>query len=401
MRSILFHNVQRFGDGRWEHVDLLVARGRIKHLAVSGSTARPTASHVFDWPKVCVLPGLINAHDHLELNLLPRLGRGPYANSYEWSHSIYRPQEPPMAEVLAIPLRDRLIMGGYKNLLCGVTTVCHHNPYHRRVFGRRFPVKVVRGYRWAHSLGFGEGLGRSFRAAGGTAPWIIHAAEGTDDRAASEIAALAARGLLAGNTVIVHGVAMQEQDIALLEQHGTSLIWCPSSNSFLLGATAPVDKLLDRVPIALGSDSTLSADGDLLDELRAAAGHRLWPQQRLIELVTTSAARVLRLQDGRGGLTCGGPADLLFIPAGAADPSAALLATHSKDIQLVMRDGVPGYGNICAMGIFESKYRGVCRVCVDGADKLVAGPFENVLERVTRTLGRANFFGHEISPVSG
>ena len=32
-----------------------------------------------------VLPGLINAHDHLEFNLFPALGRGPYGNAGAWA----------------------------------------------------------------------------------------------------------------------------------------------------------------------------------------------------------------------------------------------------------------------------------------------------------------------------
>jgi len=439
MKAFVFRNVQRFFNGQWEHVDLVVARGRIRYIGQPGSAPQSRSTHVFDWPDVCVLPGLINAHDHLELNILPRLGHGPYGNSYQWSESIYRPTEPPMADVLAIPLRNRLIMGGYKNLICGVTTVCHHNPYHRRVFNRRFPVKVVKKYRWSHSLGFGTGPDRPpFKGGpqGGVVthqpPWIIHAAEGIDDRAAAEIAELDMRGLLADNTVIVHGVAIDERDIDLLQQRGCSLIWCPSSNRFLFNATAPVDKLLDRVPVALGSDSTLSADGDLLDELRAAADCDLWPRKRLIELVTTSSAAILRLADGTqslwhrfptgdhdwrsGCLAVDTPADLLFIPvpyipakmqstSGAkkdvpppADPSELLLATNCRNIRLVMVNGVPAYADVVAESIFESVRRRVSRIRVDGKDKLVLGPLDDLLRSISTALGRANFFGHELRP---
>ena len=398
MKSVAFRNVEHFDDGRWQRVDLVIDRGRIRYIGEPGTAACRGASHVFDWPDVCVLPGLINAHDHLELNLLPRMGNGPYANSYEWSRDIHHPNEPPMADVLAIPLRDRLLMGGYKNLFSGVTTVCHHNAYHARVFDRRFPVKVIKAYHWSHSLGFGERLEHAHRAAAGKMPWIIHAAEGTDRRAASEIAALEARGLLGDTTVLVHGVGMDDHDIQRVEQRRASVIWCPSSNVFLFGTTAPVDKLLDRIPVALGSDSTLSADGDLLDELRAAASRHLWPRPRLIELVTSAPARILRVDDGRGRLHCGGPADVLFIPAGAANPSEAVLAMRSRDIELVLCDGAPRYGGGRAQPIFDFARGRVSRVSVDGVIKLVSGPFNDLLRSVTRALGRTAFFGHELLP---
>ena len=45
-----------------------------------------------------VLPGLINAHDHLEFNLFPQLGRGPYPNAGEWARDIYRPDRSPIRD---------------------------------------------------------------------------------------------------------------------------------------------------------------------------------------------------------------------------------------------------------------------------------------------------------------
>ena len=50
-----------------------------------------------------VLPGLINAHDHLEFNLFPRLGSGPYANAGEWARDIYHPERSPIREQLRVP----------------------------------------------------------------------------------------------------------------------------------------------------------------------------------------------------------------------------------------------------------------------------------------------------------
>jgi len=51
-----------------------------------------------------ILPGLINAHDHLEFNLYPRLGRGPYPNAGSLGRvTSYHPRESPIREQLAIP----------------------------------------------------------------------------------------------------------------------------------------------------------------------------------------------------------------------------------------------------------------------------------------------------------
>ncbi len=76
-----------------------------------------------------VFPGHINAHDHLEFALFPRLGHGPYPNATAWSRDIYHPDQSPLAEHLRVPKQVRLLWGGLRNLIAGVTTVCHHNPY--------------------------------------------------------------------------------------------------------------------------------------------------------------------------------------------------------------------------------------------------------------------------------
>jgi hypothetical protein len=56
-------------------------------------------------------------------------GRGPYANASSWAADIYHPDKSPVKEHLLVPKAVRLVWGGIKNLLSGVTTVAHHNPY--------------------------------------------------------------------------------------------------------------------------------------------------------------------------------------------------------------------------------------------------------------------------------
>ncbi len=64
----------------------------------------------------------------------------------------------PVKEHLAVPKAVRLAWGGLKNLLSGVTTVAHHNPYDAAVFENGFPVRVVKRFGWAHSLHFSSDL---------------------------------------------------------------------------------------------------------------------------------------------------------------------------------------------------------------------------------------------------
>jgi cytosine/adenosine deaminase-related metal-dependent hydrolase len=269
-----------------------------------------------------ILPGLINAHDHLEFNLFPRLGRGPYPNATAWAEDIYRPYEHPVREQLQIPKPLRLIWGGIKNLISGVTSVFHHNPYDAPVFQQNFPVRVIRRFGWAHSLRYGGDIAQAWSRTPPGSPFVIHACEGTDAQSSAEIHRLDAAGMLGPKTVVVHGVALDEAGIGLVTQRGASLVWCPTSNYFTLGRTISTEVLHSRIPIALGTDSALTSRGDLLDEIEVAA--RETDRERVYGMVTEVAAKILRLQGGEGRICEGGIADLVVVPDRGQSPAAAL-----------------------------------------------------------------------------
>ncbi len=169
-----------------------------------------------------------------------------------------------------MPKAVRLWWGGLKNLLSGVTTVCHHNPYEREVFDADFPVRVVRRFAWAHSLEFEPDLAARFRKAPASYPFLVHCAEGADAAARREVHALDGLGALDGRTAIVHGVGITGAGLDLMRRRGASLVWCPTSNLAMLGRTVSRTVLRSGIPMALATDSALSAPVDLLDELAVA-----------------------------------------------------------------------------------------------------------------------------------
>ncbi|HXE12471.1 MAG TPA: amidohydrolase family protein [Bryobacteraceae bacterium] len=270
-----------------------------------------------------ILPGLINAHDHLEFNLFPRLGNGPYPNATAWAKDIFHPQHSPVKEQLAIPKTLRLLWGGMKNLLSGVTTVAHHNSYHAIFNEPCFPVRVLKRYGWAHSIQFSPDWLARFRETPGRNPFIIHACEGTDESARQELGVLTDAGALQDATVLVHGVALDGVDAAQLVERRTALVWCPSSNRFTLGRTIHADVFESCVSIALATDSGMTGAGDLFDELQEAAS--IIEAERLYEMVTSAAARILRLPLGFGEIRDGSPADFLVLADNGQTPAEALL----------------------------------------------------------------------------
>lgn len=295
-----------------------------------------------------VYPGLINAHDHLEMNHYPRTRFRPvYTNAKQWSDD-FTPMldEEPFATLRHQSLEYQCNIGGLKNIRSGVTTVAHHNPLHKPLKSAEFVVRVVQRFGWAHSLYLEKDITASYRRTPRDVPWMIHLAEGTDQQAASELGYLDSCGCLQSNTILIHGVGLSPFDRAHAIVAGAGLVWCPSSNFFLLGKTAEVREFAEAGRLALGSDSRLTADGDLLDELRAAYSTGQLTPYQLFRAVTTDAARMLRLEN-IGALLPGYQPDFVVTdgasPAMMGDPFMRLIQLKLANIEAVYMDGAPKY----------------------------------------------------------
>jgi Amidohydrolase family len=363
---------------------LFIDAGRVAAHEPAGAWALDLRDHL-------VFPGLVNAHDHLQLNNIPRLpAHAPFPNSYAWM-TAFQPyfQEPGVASARKVPEPVRLWHGGLKNLLCGATTVAHHDPWGPPLDDPAFPVRLLRRFGWSHSLGlglqiadcrlqieqplprYGPPVVESFRATPADRTWIIHLAEGTDALAAAELSQLDALGCLAANTVLVHGVGLSAADIDRVIAAGASVVWCPASNLTLLGCTLNPRRLFDAGRLALGSDSRISGARDLLDELRVAAQSGCLAPAELLRMATADASRVLGMPDV-GGLDPGQCADLVIVRDEGGDPYQALLGLRRGDIRAVVRGGAPAIADPDFAGWFAAC--GVATVCVtlDGRPKLLA-----------------------------
>lgn len=356
--------------------DLCIADGVV---SAGGEVSDTVRLAEIDLSDEVLFPGLINCHDHLQLNGAPEL-RPPekYRNSSEWIAWLEAEvgrlkSQPKGAAGLEQPLEVRLWQGALKNALCGAVTVAHHDPHHPILDDSGLPIRVV-PCGWAHSPGlegsYGPGLEESLRATPSTRPWIVHLAEGLDAQAREEFSLLARKGCVSDRTVAVHAVGLDESDRDALLSAGGAGIWCPSSNLSMLGETLDPRPWIRRHGLGVGTDSRLTGAFDLLAELRVAVDAAQLAPADAVAMATNDAARILKLEFA-GRLENGAPADFIAIRCGE-DPLRDLIAAKRADLRAVVLAGRPVVADPDLKALFSSTDTELVSVRLDGRPKLMS-----------------------------
>ncbi|MFW5937532.1 MAG: amidohydrolase [Halanaeroarchaeum sp.] len=127
--------------------------------------------------------------------------------------------------------------------------------------------------------------------------------------------------MLTERDFLAHGVHLDESEIGLLADRGTSVVHCPASNMKLASGMAPVERLLDAgVDVALGTDGAASNnDLDVFDEMRDAAmvgklaadDASAVPAEAVVRMATEGGNRALGFDGGR--VQAGAAADLVVV----------------------------------------------------------------------------------------
>jgi cytosine/adenosine deaminase-related metal-dependent hydrolase len=279
-------------------------------------------------------PGLINSHDHLDFNLFPQLGNHIYNNYVEWGNDIHQKNEAVINEVLKIPKPLRIQWGVYKNLLNGVITVVNHgekldvpNSF-INVFQDCYSLHSVKlEKRWKYKLNKPFIKNQSF---------AIHIGEGTDNDSHEEINEVIKWNLFKRKIIGIHGVAMDKKQAASFE----ALIWCPDSNFFLLDDTAAISKLKTATKILFGTDSTVSANWNVWEQLRTARKTNLLTDEELIDSITALPAAVWKLRH-TGALKETYYADIIIAKKknNAINNTNAFFLLNPEDILLILNKG--------------------------------------------------------------
>jgi cytosine/adenosine deaminase-related metal-dependent hydrolase len=313
-----------------------------------------------------ILPGLVNAHSHLEYAVYAGFGDGEPFGAWLATH-IARKRALDHDAMLAIARR-----GAADSLAAGITTTADYSfsgaavraaaelglraTVYLEVFGsdpagaaaqfeatksRVEETELVRigvsphapytcsvaVYGWA--LGLGIPVGTHLAESANENDWLEHGAGPlaanadvlvgpTGKRAVATLAEVLSPALLCA-----HCVEVQPEEIALLAAHDVPVAHCPRSNAMLGCGIAPLAELRAAgLRVGLGTDSPASTPSiDPWEELRAAVSMARARERRpdalaagdALELVTIGAARALGLDAQVGSLVPGKRADLTVL----------------------------------------------------------------------------------------
>ncbi len=354
---------------------LVSAAGTITCAAAScASSAGYAAATVVSCANGVVSPALINAHDHTNYATVSPEGHGDiqYDHRNDWRvgadgfmalKSVASTTDP--AIVAAQELR--LLLGGATSVIGsgGVAGLARNLAAYDTptdetegltggtVYFDTFPLGDDNGVVISSGCAYPsiEPASEAFQGGGRYAP---HIAEGVELAAENELtcATAASNNLVTSNTSVIHGVGMNANDVAKLQEAGAYLIWAPRSNISLYGDTTPVTELVfASVPIALGTDWLPSGSMNMLRELACADALNqkyfaaTFTDRDLFEMATIHGATAAGFASQIGSLESGKLADITVFDGTVNQGYRAVIAASTEDVHLVMRGGKVLYGD--------------------------------------------------------
>lgn len=216
--------------------------------------------------------------------------------------------------------------------------------------------RKFREYLVEFEFGTMASLRRRLAPGGPLLAYFTHLAEGRalDEYNQKEFAYAESLKLLSPNMVFIHGVGLNESQIALAKEKGTSFVWSPSSNLLLYGETFNIQRALQiKANLGLGSDWSITGTKNILDEMKVAARFSASKKiplssKTLVNMVTDGPAKILKVDrpGGLGKIEPGYLADFVLLNRRSSDVAKSVVVSESEDVQLVVVNGEPLYGEV-------------------------------------------------------
>jgi cytosine/adenosine deaminase-related metal-dependent hydrolase len=374
-------------------------------IAAVGTAAELGAGERFEG--AAILPGLVNAHSHLEYAVYAGFGDGLAFAPWIALH-IERKARIGASDMVAIAR-----LGALECLRSGITTTADYSYsgaaalgaaelglraiVYLEVFGED-PAAALDHFERARELvepalselvavgvsphapyscslevfeacaGLGLPVGTHLAESPAEQEWLVHGSGPmaalahmyVQPRGETGTRSLARHGLLGPGLLAAHCVHLDAEEVELLAEHDVAVAHCPRSNALLGCGIAPaIDLLAAGVRVGLGTDSPASTPSfDAFAELRAAvSAARARAQdpgalsaETALRLATLGAARALGLDADVGSLVPGKRADLGVVSLEGSpylpweEPAPAIVFGGSPErVLLTMVDGIERY----------------------------------------------------------
>ena len=356
---------------------VVVEDGRIAAVRDQGPGIGDQGAEIRDLGNVALMPGLVNAHTHLELSWLR--GRVPPASRFtDWVKTLFairgRPdggmsaaQIAPIHEAIAEARASGTIaVGDISNSLAAVGPMREARldgvVFHELLGFKERDGALIESTRDLRSRASAAGarlslaphapystsleLFKAIRSAvdGNACPIMsVHLGESPEEVEFLEKGSGAWRGMLEvigawrddwqipacdpvsyldrhavidAKTLVVHGVQFDDRALDRLAEIGATLVTCPRSNQWVGVGYPPIERFYNSgVKVAIGTDSLASVeDLNLFSEMKTMR----WlaptmPAARILESATLTGARALGLGGELGSLAPGKRAEMIAV----------------------------------------------------------------------------------------
>jgi 5-methylthioadenosine/S-adenosylhomocysteine deaminase len=192
------------------------------------------------------------------------------------------------------------------------------------------------------------------------------------------------RGILGARTVVAHCVWLDDREIGLLAEVGTSVAHCPCSNMKLSSGAARVGDLRDAgIAVGLGTDGEKENNNlDMFEEMKFASllqkvttlDPTIGDPWDVLDMATLGGARTLGLDTITGSLEPGKRADIVTVDLRKVHMTPIL---HGEDF------------NVAAHLVFSASAHDVDHVFVDGRLLVEGGRARTVDVEEVRMRGQA------------
>lgn len=352
-----------------------------------------------------VTPGLINTHEHITFGEGSPIDHGTnrYDHRHEWRTGANNKTE--LRTPSSSSGEEPIFYAEVRHLLGGATSILGAGGAQQgllrnldragalqeglgqaRAYNSTFPLDDVRGT--LRDSGCNYGSRRDTLETSNVVnsiAYVPHVSEGVSTSARNEFLCMSSNenggvDLIMPKTAIIHGVGLTANDYGVLAADGASLIWSPRTNIDLYGETARVTIAARLgVNVALGTDWPSSGSMNMLRELACASELNdrnfdgFFTDRELVEMATNRAARAVGSEGKLGAFVPGAEADVAIFRAPGGRAYRAVIDGEPKDVVLVLRSGLPLYGDAAVLEALQSsagcETLDVCgvskRVCVE------------------------------------